>query len=217
MSTSAIAETNTGISNAKLGIWSFLASEIMLFGGLISARWHTAFPDPALAPLGLSGWQAAFLAVGIPGLLIALWVLSLREPQRGASDRLPQPVVRPNAWRDFGLELVAILPPLTLFNAARNPGGLGANLTVLAILIAAGSGVYLLGGGVPLLFGLGVYAIFTWVQALKHRDISALRLNLIVFATLVAWAGLYRLTDDGSRRAGYGNRHLCDSLVRRPM
>ncbi len=37
MSTSAIAETNTGISNAKLGIWSFLASEIMLFGGLISA------------------------------------------------------------------------------------------------------------------------------------------------------------------------------------
>ena len=37
MSTSAIAETNTGIPNAKLGIWSFLASEIMLFGGLISA------------------------------------------------------------------------------------------------------------------------------------------------------------------------------------
>jgi heme/copper-type cytochrome/quinol oxidase subunit 3 len=37
LSTSAIAETNTGISNAKLGIWSFLASEIMLFGGLISA------------------------------------------------------------------------------------------------------------------------------------------------------------------------------------
>ena len=33
----AIAETNTGISNAKLGTWAFLASEIMLFGGLISA------------------------------------------------------------------------------------------------------------------------------------------------------------------------------------
>jgi len=37
LSSAAIAETNTGISNAKLGIWSFLASEIMLFGGLISA------------------------------------------------------------------------------------------------------------------------------------------------------------------------------------
>ncbi len=31
------AGTNTGISNAKLGTWSFLASEVMLFGGLISA------------------------------------------------------------------------------------------------------------------------------------------------------------------------------------
>ena len=51
---------------------------------------------------GCAGWQAAFLAVGMPGLLLALWVLTLREPQRGASDGLPQPIVRPNAWRDFG-------------------------------------------------------------------------------------------------------------------
>ena len=86
------------------------------------SRWNAAYPDPATAPLGLAGWQAAFLAVGLPGLLLALWVLTLREPQRGASDGLPQPVVRPNAWRDFGRELVAILPPLTLFNVARIPG-----------------------------------------------------------------------------------------------
>ena len=31
----AIAETNTGIPNGKLGIWVFLASEVMLFGGFI--------------------------------------------------------------------------------------------------------------------------------------------------------------------------------------
>lgn len=31
------APTRTGISHAKLGTWTFLASEIMLFGGLISA------------------------------------------------------------------------------------------------------------------------------------------------------------------------------------
>ncbi len=35
--TPSVAATNTGISNAKLGTWTFLASEIMLFGGLISA------------------------------------------------------------------------------------------------------------------------------------------------------------------------------------
>ena len=28
---------DTGIYNAKLGIWLFLASEVMLFGGLFSA------------------------------------------------------------------------------------------------------------------------------------------------------------------------------------
>src|SRR5205085_4567454 len=86
-------------------------------GGFILSRWNTAFPNASEAPLGLAGWQAAFLAVGIPGLLLALWVLTLREPQRGASDGLPQPVVRPNAWADFGRELTAILPPFTLFTA----------------------------------------------------------------------------------------------------
>ena len=37
MSSHAPADTASGISNAKLGIWSFLASEVMLFGGLLSA------------------------------------------------------------------------------------------------------------------------------------------------------------------------------------
>ncbi len=32
-----IAETNTGIPNGKLGMWVFLASEVMLFGGFISS------------------------------------------------------------------------------------------------------------------------------------------------------------------------------------
>ncbi len=34
---SAIADTNTGIPNGKLGMWVFLASEVMLFGGFISS------------------------------------------------------------------------------------------------------------------------------------------------------------------------------------
>ena len=141
-------------------------------GGLVVSRWNLAWPDPAAAPLGLAGWQAAFLAVGIPGLLLALWVLTLREPQRGASDGLPQPVVRPNAWRDFGKELVAILPPLTLFNVARIPGALATNLIVLGIVVAIGYGLYLLTGDGPqwAAYGLGAYAIFSWIQSLRHRD-----------------------------------------------
>ncbi len=141
-------------------------------GGLVVSRWNLAWPDPATAPMGLAGWQAAFLAVGIPGLLLALWVLTLREPQRGASDGLPQPVVRPNAWRDFGRELVAILPPLTLFNVARIPGALATNLVVLGIVVAAGYGLYRFTGDAPqwAAYGLGAYAIFSWIQSLRHRD-----------------------------------------------
>ena len=124
--------------------------------------------------MGLAGWQAAFLAVGLPGLLLALWVLTLREPQRGASDGLPQPVVRPNAWRDFGRELFAILPPLTLINVARIPGALRAQPDCPGAGRAPQRfGALLADRRLPAqwtAYGLGVYAIFSWVQSLKHRD-----------------------------------------------
>ena len=147
-------------------------------GGFVVSRWNAAYPVTAEAPLGLAGWQAAFLAVGLPGLLLALWVLTLKEPQRGASDGLPQPVVRPNAWREFGRELVAILPPLTLLNVARIPGALRINLIILAAVLVAGYGLYALTGDGPqwAAYGLGIYAIFSWVQSLKHRDAPAYRL-----------------------------------------
>jgi MFS family permease len=156
-------------------------------GGFVLSRWNLAYPDPATAPLGLVGWQAAFLAVGVPGLFLALWVLTLREPQRGASDGLPQPIVRPNAWRDFGRELVAILPPLTLFNVARIPGALSVNLLVLAIVAAVAYSLILVTGDIPQwsAYGLGVYAVFSWVQSLKQRDPATHRLIWGTPATLV--------------------------------
>jgi len=144
-------------------------------GGFVVSRWNAAYPDAAAAPLGLAGWQAAFIAVGLPGLLLALWVLSLREPQRGASDNLPQPIVRPNAWSEFGRELMAILPPLTLFSVARYPGELARNLVVLAAVAIGATALIWLTGDLPqwLAYGLGVYAIISWIQSLKHRDPAA--------------------------------------------
>src|SRR4051794_101380 len=127
-------------------------------GGLVSSRWKAAWPHAADAPLGLAGWQAAFLAVGIPGLLLALWVLPLREPRRGASDGLSEPVVRPGAWRDFGGELAAILPPLTLVTAARERGDLIPNLLALAATAAGVAALILFTGDKAqwLAYGLGV-------------------------------------------------------------
>ncbi|MDP8993653.1 MAG: MFS transporter [Pseudomonadota bacterium] len=168
-------------------------------GGFVVSRWTAAYPDPATAPLGLAGWQAAFIAVGVPGLLLALWVLSLREPQRGASDGLPQPVVRPNAWRDFGRELAAILPPLTLLTAARLPGEMVRNLVALAVVALAAAGLMWLTGDVPqwAAYGLGVYAVFSWIQSLKHRDPPTYRLiwgTPVVVLMVVAFGSIAFVT-----------------------
>ena len=141
-------------------------------GGFVLAEWGRQFPNVATAPLGLAPWQAAFLAVGLPGLLLAAWIWNLKEPLRGAIDGHPSDIVRPNAWRDFGRELAAILPPLTLLSAARIPGAMLPNLLVLAGSIA---GVFLLGtltGDWPqwIAWWTGIYAVFSWTQSLKQRD-----------------------------------------------
>ena len=57
--------------------------------GSPSAGWSSSAGTPRIpgaAPLGLRGWQVAFFVVGLPGLLLALWVRTLREPVRGASE-----------------------------------------------------------------------------------------------------------------------------------
>ena len=45
---------DTGLYNAKLGIWLFLASEVMLFGGLFSAYIMLRLSDPNWANYGQS-------------------------------------------------------------------------------------------------------------------------------------------------------------------
>ncbi|MBW6530992.1 MFS transporter [Sphingomonas sp. RRHST34] len=143
----------------------------LLVGGLVVQHWQRAFPtDP---PLGLAGWQAAFLAVGLPGLLLAALVATLREPVRGAVEGLPPPPAHPAPFRAFGSELLTILPPLTLIAAARRGvGALAANLVALAAVVAAVALLQALGEPLPqwIAVGTGVYAVFSWASALRRRD-----------------------------------------------
>ena len=140
-------------------------------GGYVLAEWGRRFPDALSAPLGLAPWQAAFLAVGLPGLVLAAWIWSLREPLRGAIDGHPSDIVRPNAWSEFGRELAAILPPLTLISAARL-GVLVPNLIVLAVCAAGAFALATLTGDWPqwIAWWTGIYAVFSWTQSLKRRD-----------------------------------------------
>ncbi len=140
-------------------------------GGWIDHAWNRSYAHGG-APLGLAGWQAAFLAVGLPGLLLALWVLTLCEPARGLADGHPAPVARAGAWRAFALELAAILPPFTLWSVARFPGALRRNLWQLgAIAVAAACLARLTGDSLQwCTIGLGAYAVASWTQMLHATD-----------------------------------------------
>ncbi|WP_267396798.1 MULTISPECIES: MFS transporter [unclassified Sphingomonas] len=160
----------TALSIYSAGL--FVGGGCSLFiGGLIVQNWNRAYPGGG--PLGLAGWQAAFLGVGLPGLVLALWVSTLREPIRGRIEGLPEPAPHPAPLRAFAGELLTIVPPLTLIGAAH--GGrpaLGINLVALAVV--AGLVALLVSLGEPVLqwaaIGIGVYAVFSWAAALRRRD-----------------------------------------------
>jgi len=152
----------------------------LFIGGLIVDRWDDAFAGQA-APFGLKGWQVAFLAVGLPGLLLALVVRALREPVRGASEGRAQAQERhPHPFREFGLELRAVLPPLTLLNLHL----IGAGPRVILANLGAALGVAVLAAmmtawvGTPaqwVALGVGLYAAISWAQSLGVRDPAAFR------------------------------------------
>ena len=160
----------TALSIYSAGL--YVGGGVSLFiGGLIVQGWNRAYPGGG--PLGLVGWQAAFLAVGIPGLIVALWVATIREPVRGLVEGLPEPEKHPAPFRAFFQELLTIIPPLTLIGAAR--GGMRAlliNLTGLAAVVDVVASLIGLGEPMPqwLAIGTGVYAVFSWACALKRRD-----------------------------------------------
>ena len=149
----------------------YIGGGLSLFlGGLTVDRWNAAFPDGG--PLGLVGWQAAFMAVGLPGLLLALWVSTLKEPIRGLSEGIMMPA-EPNPFGKFLNELSSVLPPLTIFHAAAHgKRALGMNLAALAMAVLFFWGMAHFTGNWPqwLSLGLAGYAVFSWSQSLSYRD-----------------------------------------------
>jgi MFS family permease len=140
-------------------------------GGTIASAWTAHFPAGD-APFGLVGWQVAFIAVGIPGLLLAAWVMTLREPVRGLADGVPVVAEPGDVWRGFGREVSAIIPPFTLWSAAERPGGLRSNVMLL-ITIAAVACILMWLTGDRLQWGtmaVGIYAAGSWLQRLRAMD-----------------------------------------------
>ncbi len=185
--------TAIGIYSAGLFVGSGLS---LVIGGLIVENWNSAWPGGG--PGGLVGWQAAFLAVGLPGLFLALWVLSLREPVRGRLEGLTSPV-EPHPWRGFFHQVSLIVPPFTLLGAARRgTGPLAANLTFAAAAASAAWGfARLMGNPAQFAFiAIGAYAVFSWAATLRASDRPTFELTWRspAFAGLVLAYGIVSYT-----------------------
>ena len=146
----------------------YIGGGVSLFiGAKISKVWDAAFPGGGVG--GLVGWQAAFMAVGIPGLLLALWVASLREPVRPPQGDASgnRPLV------DFLIDLSMLLPPFTVYHAARRgPVAVAINLAMAAAMIALAVVMIKLTGNVPQwsAMAFGYYAVFSWAATLRRHD-----------------------------------------------
>lgn len=193
----------------------------LFIGGLVVQGWNRAYPGGG--PGGLVGWQAAFMAVGLPGLLVAAWIATLREPVRGAVEGLPPPDRHPAPFRAFFGELVTIIPPLTLIGAAAG-GARAVAVNLLAAGLTVAAVAALIAGGEPwpqwTAVGIGVYAVFSWGAALKRRDpatfaliaaspafvctVVAYGLNAFVAYAASFWAAPYALRVLGASPAEAG-------------
>lgn len=148
------------------GIGTFL-------GGMIVDGWNGAYPDIASAPFGMRAWQVAFFIVGIPGLFLAFWVRTLREPTRGLSEGLATPT-HPHPFKAAFDELASVLPPLTAFNLYRIGGfrALSWNIVFLGIVAAIAYLLIQITTNIAQwsALGIGVYAAISWVQNIRIRD-----------------------------------------------
>ncbi|SFG44289.1 Major Facilitator Superfamily protein [Novosphingobium sp. CF614] len=108
-----------------------------MIGGIAADWWDLRFAGAA--PLGLSGWQFAFLVAALPGVPLALLLWRLPEPERGAIEGIKSPA-DPDPFGASWRVLAAILPLTNWLMLAR----LGArrrqwaiNLGTLAAIVLA--------------------------------------------------------------------------------
>ena len=150
----------------------YIGGGIGLFlGGFIMETWNGAFPDPSDAPLQLKGWHAAFLAVGIPGILMAFWVRTLREPERGASEGIVT-AKHDKPFSVLATEFMAMLPIFNLIGLAREGASIKFNMLAAVVIFLVATGLVYLTDNLPqwVALGIGVYVVVSWVQSLRARD-----------------------------------------------
>lgn len=203
----------------------------MIVGGWFLQSWtNVCGAVPIAGACGIAPWKAALIAVGLPGLPLALMLLTIREPARATQEST-------SASRFVLGEFATAIPPFTLFSVHRVGGtrGLVSNL-VLAGVLALAAGVIASATGDTAQwwsFGLGAYAVLTWGQIQNYRDKPLYRLTFgdptfvlgtaataliaCVGGAIGVWAAPYamRVYDIAPHEIGFslGVIHLAGALV----
>ena len=156
----------------------YIGAAIGLFlGGWILDTWNTAYPDPTVAPFGLKGWQAAFMGVGLPGILLSLITFTfIKEPVRGMSEGIvTEPSKEP--FKDTFKEFIG-LTPLSFIGRKDLAKTLLINLLIGSTIFFVCFGLYKLTDDFLqwVAWGIGAYLVCTWIQSLSERDPVAFNL-----------------------------------------
>ena len=211
----------TALAFYSSGIYIGVGASLIL-GGAVIAYWDTNYTE-ATRPFGLAGWQATFLAFGIPGLLLALLMyLTVREPPRGAMEGLDSPG-DPTPFRSVGRDFGAMFPPFSMIGLARAPrrGPLVTNLVGLVGCIAAAVAlIWWTDGLLPparrspiaevggftittnvvqwVAIAIGAYCSMSWLQSIRLRDRpTAALIGNPTFAALSVAGGLMSFASYG--------------------
>ncbi len=163
------------IRSTILSIYSsgvYLGAGIGLFlGGWIVELWTNTFPDPNLAPLGLKGWQAAFMLVGFPGIVLACFTWRIKEPKRGGSEGIESLQEESSPFKSMLDEFIG-LSPLIILQDKSPLKALLINAVIASLISLTCYGLYLITNDLIqwLAFGVGLYLLSCWIQGLKNRD-----------------------------------------------
>ena len=150
----------------------YIGAGIGLFlGGSILDTWNGWYPDATLAPFGLKGWQVAFMAVGFPGIVLAVITYAfIREPKRGLSEGIEtKPSSSPffDTFKEFlGLTPLSLIGSKNLLNKLLFNFVMGFILFLGCFYLYKFTEDFLQWTA----WGVGAYLVFSWIQTLKTRD-----------------------------------------------
>lgn len=104
----------------------------LILGGVAAQAWTEHWAGGS-APLGLKGWQFAFLVAAAPGFVLAAFVGTMKEPARGAMDGMSAPT-DPHPFRASIALLGGVTPGLHWIAMALRRAKAAAFATNLAAL-----------------------------------------------------------------------------------